>query len=162
MRNAKGIGRPLWWLAGILIVFLSLSLQAANKDAVDGPFIRSAQAPIDEAFESVTSGNNIQDARVDWENDLPEGFLPKRNSSYPWGTTTYDNSELWVGTIAQGWCVWPVQNLNLPMYLSTAPKLVGVDLAARPAHIAYCIPGLSGTSNIDGFLSNLSRSGKSL
>ena len=50
---------------------------------------------------------------------MPDGFQAKRNSSYPWGTTTYGSDELWMGTIAQGWCVWPYQNLNLPAYLTT-------------------------------------------
>ena len=119
-------------LAGILFVLLSIFLQTTDEYPVDGaflptwdeypvdgPFLRTAQAPIDEAFESVTSRRNIQDARVDWQKNMPAGFQAKRNSSYPWGTTTYGDSELWVGTIAQGWCVWPVQNLNFPMYLST-------------------------------------------
>lgn len=106
-------------LSAILLGLLPLSLQSANEYAVDGPFIRTAQAPIDEAFESVTSGNNIQDAGVDWEKNMPAGYQAKRNSSYPWGTTTYGENELWVGTISQGWCVWPVQNLNYPMYLAT-------------------------------------------
>ena len=106
-------------LASILFVLLPLSLHATDEYPVDGPFLRSAQAPIDEAFESVTSRHNVQDASVDWKNNMPAGFQAKRNSSYPWGTTTYGESELWVGTIAQGWCVWPVQNLNFPMYLST-------------------------------------------
>jgi hypothetical protein len=119
-------------LAGILFVLLPIFLQTTDEYPVDGPFLqtwdeypvdgpflRTAQAPIDEAFESVTSRHNIQDASVDWQNNMPAGFQAKRNSSYPWGTTTYGESELWVGTIAQGWCVWPVQNLNFPMYLST-------------------------------------------
>jgi hypothetical protein len=106
-------------LASLLIVMFPTLLQATDKYPVDGPFTRTAQAPIDEAFESVTSGNNIIDASVDWQQNLPPGFQAKRNSSYPWGTTAYGDSELWVGTIAQGWCVWPVQNLNFPMYLST-------------------------------------------
>ncbi|MBE9540498.1 MAG: hypothetical protein IMF06_15555 [Proteobacteria bacterium] len=106
-------------LVSIAFILQSLTLGAVNKYAVDGPFLWTAQAPIDEAFESVTSGNNIQDASVDWQKELPEGFQAKRNSSYPWGTTTYGEEELWVGTIAQGWCVWPVQNLNFPMYLNT-------------------------------------------
>jgi len=119
-------------LAAILFILLWISLQTANEYPasgpfqrsadgylVDGPFLRSAQAPIDEAFESVTSRHNIQDASVDWQSSMPEGFQAKRNSSYPWGTTTYGDNELWVGTIAQGWCVWSVQNLNFPMYLST-------------------------------------------
>jgi hypothetical protein len=119
-------------LAGIAFILLWIFLQTAdeypaggsflrpaNEYPVDGPFLRSAQAPIDEAFESVTSRHNIQDASVDWQSSMPAGFQAKRNSSYPWGTTTYGENELWVGTIAQGWCVWPVQNLNFPMYLST-------------------------------------------
>ena len=106
-------------MAGVRRMFISLSLHAVNDYTVDGPFIRAAQAPIDEAFESVTSGNNIQDASVDLQKEMPAGFQPKRNSSYPWGTTTHGENELWVGTISQGWCVWPVQNLNYPMYLST-------------------------------------------
>ena len=119
MRNSMSMKQALWSLASILIGLLPLSLKANNDYSVDGPFVRAAQAPIDEAFESVTSGNNIQDASVDWQKNMPAGFQAKRNSSYPWGTTTYGESELWVGTIAQGWCVWPVQNLNFPMYLST-------------------------------------------
>lgn len=102
-----------------LIFLLTSSSYATGQYAVDGPFELSAQARIDEAFESVTSGNNIHDATKDWQAAMPEGFQAKRNSSYPWGTTTYGNEELWVGTIAQGWCVWPVQNLNLPWFLST-------------------------------------------
>ena len=86
---------------------------------VDGPFRLAAQAQIDEAFEGVTSGNNVQDAKVYWQTNMPDGFQAKRNSSYPWGTTTYGSDELWMGTIAQGWCVWPYQNLNLPAYLTT-------------------------------------------
>ena len=113
------INQPLLSLVSLLIYLLPLSLHAANEYPVDGPFIRSAQAPIDEAFKSVTSNKNVQNARVDWYNKMPAGFQAKRNSSYPWGTTTYGESELWVGTIAQGWCVWPVQNLNFPLYFST-------------------------------------------
>ncbi|MEH6593338.1 MAG: hypothetical protein V7746_23920 [Halioglobus sp.] len=105
-------------MAVILLCVPVLTL-SADEQAASGPFERAAHSPVDEAFESVTSGNNIQDASVDWLREMPEGFRPKRNSSYPWGTTTYGDNELWVGTIAQGWCVWPVQNLNLPMYLST-------------------------------------------
>ncbi|MEH6637250.1 MAG: hypothetical protein V7700_17145 [Halioglobus sp.] len=106
-------------LASFLIALLPLPLHAASENLVVAPFSRSAQAPIDEAFDSVTSSHNIQDATVDWLSEMPVGFQAKRNSSYPWGTTTYGANELWVGTIAQGWCIWPVQNLNLPMYLST-------------------------------------------
>ena len=81
-----------------LFALLPLFLHASEKYPVDGPFLRSAQAPIDEAFESVTSRHNIQDASVDWKKNMPAGFQAKRNSSYPWGTTTYGESELWVGT----------------------------------------------------------------
>jgi len=66
------------------------------------------QAPIDDAFDSVTSRDNKQDASIDWQHKLPTGFQAKRNSSYPWGTTSYGESELWVGTISQDWCLWPV------------------------------------------------------
>ena len=93
--------------------------RAGTRYPVDGPFRLAAQAQIDEAFEGVTSGNNIQDAKVDWQHKMPEGFQAKRNSSYPWGTATYGNDELWMGTIAQGWCVWPFQNLNWPLFLTT-------------------------------------------
>ncbi len=101
------------------MLLLSISQNTISDSSVDGPFLLTAQAPIDEAFESVTSRNNTQDARIDWQKNMPEGFKPKRNSSYPWGTASYGESEMWVGTIAQGWCVWPIQNLNLPMYLNT-------------------------------------------
>jgi hypothetical protein len=103
----------------VILLCVPMVTLSAGESAGRGPFARSAHAPVDEAFESVTSGNNVQDATVDWQRHMPKGFQPKRNSSYPWGTTTYGENELWVGTIAQGWCVWPVQNLNLPMYLST-------------------------------------------
>jgi hypothetical protein len=93
--------------------------RAGTRYPVDGPFRLAAQAQIDEAFEGVTSGNNIQDAKVDWQHKMPEGFQAKRNSSYPWGTATYGSDELWMGTIAQGWCVWPFQNLNWPLFLTT-------------------------------------------
>lgn len=106
-------------IAAALILSASAMPHAADRQPVDGPFVFLGQAPVDEAFESVTSGNNIQDARIDWQKNMPVGFQAKRNSSYPWGTTTYGDDELWVGTIAQGWCVWPVQNLNFPVYLST-------------------------------------------
>ena len=110
----------------VLLTYLTLCLlvspsgtEASIPNAVDGPFQLSARSPIDEAFDSVTSGNNIQDASVDWISQMPEGFQAKRNASYPWATTTYDDREVWVGTISQGWCVWPVQNLDYPFYLST-------------------------------------------
>ena len=106
-------------LVSFLMALLPLPLHAGSENYVDAPFLRSAQVPIDEAFDSVTSSHNIQDATVDWLSEMPAGLQAKRNSSYPWGTTTYGANELWVGTIAQGWCVWPVQNLNFPMYLST-------------------------------------------
>ncbi len=112
-------GQTLRSLASVLFLLLPFPLNAAGEYPVDGPFVRSAQAPIDEAFESVTSRRNIQDASVDWQKKMPDGFQAKRNSSYPWGTASDGDKELWVGTIAQGWCVWPVQNLNFPMYLST-------------------------------------------
>jgi hypothetical protein len=115
--NVKFSG--LGFAMAVMLLCVPVATFSAEELAVSGPFARSAHAPVDEAFESVTSGNNMQDATVDWQSGMPEGFQPKRNSSYPWGTTTYGESELWVGTIAQGWCVWPVQNLNLPMYLST-------------------------------------------
>lgn len=115
--NGKFSG-PGFALAVILLC-LPVATFPAQELAVGGPFTRSAHAPVDEAFESVASGKNRQDASADWQREMPKGFRPKRNSSYPWGTTTYGENELWVGTIAQGWCVWPVQNLNLPMYLST-------------------------------------------
>lgn len=131
--------KPLFLLASILLVLLPLPLHAINETPVDGPFVRSGQAPVDEAFESVTSGNNIQDASVDWQNKLPTGFQAKRNSSYPWGTTTYAERELWVGTIAEGWCLWPVQNLNFPIYLSTyQSEFTGCSaqsVLATPSHI---------------------------
>ena len=50
---------------------------------------------------------------------MPDGFQGMRSSSYPWATTTYGDSELWMGTISSGWCVWPFQNLELPFYLTT-------------------------------------------
>jgi hypothetical protein len=50
---------------------------------------------------------------------MPDGFQGMRSSSYPWATTTYGDSELWIGTISSGWCVWPFQNLELPFYLTT-------------------------------------------
>lgn len=87
--------------------------------STDSPFQLSARSAIDEAFEGVTSDNNIQDATIDWQSQMPDGFQPKRNASYPWATTTFDDREVWVGTISQGWCVWPVQNLDYPFYLST-------------------------------------------
>ena len=90
------------WAIGLFFLLPS-PLYAVDKHVVDGPFILSAQAPIDEAFESVTSRNNIQDATIDWHNNMPAGLQAKRNSSYPWGTTTLGADELWVGTIAQGW-----------------------------------------------------------
>nr|MDT0252219.1 hypothetical protein [Endozoicomonas sp.] len=103
----------------LLVLGSSTGIQARISDPVDGPFQLSARSPIDEAFESVTSGNNRQDAAVDWQNQMPEGFQAKRNASYPWATTTFDDREVWVGTISQGWCVWPIQNLDYPFYLST-------------------------------------------
>ena len=42
---------------------------------------------------------------------LPQGFQAKRNSSYPWGTTSYGESELWVGTIAQAIPLCPEHNV---------------------------------------------------
>ena len=108
---------------GVLLtsnIFLSSrETQAVKRGPVDGPFLFAAQTHIDGAFESVTSGNNIDDPEVDWENNMPQGFQAKRNASYPWSTTTYGNDELWMGTISQGWCVWPFQNLKWPIYLTT-------------------------------------------
>ena len=104
--------------AAALILLASIAHSDSTRP-VDGPFRLAAQAQIDEAFEGVTSGNNVQDAKVEWQTNMPDGFQAKRNSSYPWGTTTYGSDELWMGTIAQGWCVWPYQNLNLPIHLTT-------------------------------------------
>jgi hypothetical protein len=106
-------------LTAAALILLASIAHSDSTHPVDGPFRLAAQAQIDEAFEGVTSGNNVQDAKVEWQTNMPDGFQAKRNSSYPWGTTTYGSDELWMGTIAQGWCVWPYQNLNLPAYLTT-------------------------------------------
>jgi hypothetical protein len=100
---------------------LSLSgfAEAGSGDAVDGPFRFVGQTHIDGAFEHVTSGDNIYDPIVDWKSSMPEGFKGMRSASYPWATTTYGSDELWMGTISLGWCVWPFQNLEFPIYLTT-------------------------------------------
>lgn len=97
---------------------LSGYIHAGPEYPVDGPFKLAARTPIDEAFKSVTSGDNIYEPTVDWADTMPEGFQAKRTASYPWSTTTYGD-ELWMGTIPQGWCVWPFQNLKFPIYLTT-------------------------------------------
>ena len=108
---------------GVLLtsnIFLSpRETQAVTRGPVDGPFLLAAQTHIDGAFENVTSGNNIDDPEIDWENNMPQGFQAKRNASYPWSTTTYGDDELWMGTISQGGCVWPFQNLKWPIFLTT-------------------------------------------
>lgn len=145
--------------AALMLLCSAISVHSAGESVTTGPFTRSAQAPIDEAFESVTSGRNIQDATEDWRHNMPDGFQPKRNSSYPWGTTSYGEEELWVGTIAQGWCVWPVQNLNYPMYLSTyESKFTGCSpqgVLSSPSLI-YIINPEDGTSELihEGTLSS--------
>ena len=108
---AWGVLRPAPRISSVVI-------QPPSASTIDGPFKIVAQTQIDEAFESVTSANNIYDPSVDWQNNMPDGFQGKRTASYPWSTTSYGN-ELWMGTIPQGWCVWPYQNLKYPIYLST-------------------------------------------
>jgi len=107
-----------------LLAVLTASLifgctDSGPADPVDGPFGFAAQTHVDEAFENVVSPNNVYDPTVDWESKMPEGFQGKRNASYPWGTTTYGNDELWMGTISNGWCAWPFQNLEWPLELTT-------------------------------------------
>ncbi len=103
----------------LFLFLLSAFSYARPEYPVDGPFKFAAQTHIDEAFESVTSGDNIYDPTVDWNHNMPRGFQAKRTASYPWATTTYCSEELWLGTIPQGWCVWPFQNLKYPIYLTT-------------------------------------------
>ncbi|MEH6549653.1 MAG: hypothetical protein V7711_09290 [Pseudomonadales bacterium] len=104
---------------GAALVYNAAFADSGHNSPVDGPFVRAGQTQIDEAFESVTSGDNIYDPVKNWEGNLPEGYQAKRNAAYPWGTTTYKDKELWMGTISQGWCVWPFQNLNMPIGLTT-------------------------------------------
>ena len=89
------------------------------RDTAYGPFRFAGRTQIDTAFEHVTSGGNIYDPMVDWKSNMPDGFQGMRSASYPWATTTYGETELWLGTISSGWCVWPFQNLELPFYLTT-------------------------------------------
>jgi hypothetical protein len=105
--------------AAFTILSVSGFAHAGSGDAADGPFRFAGQIPIDGAFEHVTSGDNIYDPTIDWKSKLPEGFQGMRSASYPWATTTYGSDELWMGTISLGWCVWPFQNLELPIYLTT-------------------------------------------
>ena len=88
-------------MAAILLCLPILTV-SAGEQVVSGPFARRAHAPVDQVFESVTSGNNRQSVSADWQGGVPEGFQPMRSSSYPWATTTYGENELWLGTIAQG------------------------------------------------------------
>ncbi len=106
-------------LAASAMLLLSGSVQSEPRYPIDGPFRFAAQTLPDVAFESVTSSNNILDPSVDWNNNMPEGFQAKRSASYPWGTTTYGSDELWMGTISDGWCVWPFKNLKYPVLLTT-------------------------------------------
>ena len=106
-------------LVAFSVLCMSGSGHAGSGDAVDGPFRFAGRTEIDTAFEHVTSGNNIYNPIVDWKSNMPDGFQGMRSSSYPWATTTYGDSELWMGTISSGWCVWPFQNLELPFYLTT-------------------------------------------
>ncbi|MGY8805323.1 MAG: hypothetical protein ACKVK6_13925, partial [bacterium] len=92
-------------LVAFSVLCMSGSGHAGSGDAVDGPFRFAGRTEIDTAFEHVTSGNNIYNPIVDWKSNMPDGFQGMRSSSYPWATTTYGDSELWMGTISSGWCV---------------------------------------------------------
>jgi hypothetical protein len=113
--------------------------EAGPGDAVDGPFRFAGQTHSDGAFENVTSGENVYDPMVDWKSKMPEGFQATRSASYPWATTTYGSDELWMGTISLGWCVWPFQNLEFPIYLTTyESRFTGCsvqDVLATPSQI---------------------------
>ena len=86
---------------------------------IDAPFVLAAQTKIDEAYIGITSSGNMYDpTNNDWANMLPPGYEGKRTAAYPWGTTTY-GQELWFGTIAQGWCVWPYQNIGMDLMTTT-------------------------------------------
>jgi hypothetical protein len=117
-RARNNIVRLSLALMALTTLYLSSVAQAEAEHAVDGPFRFVGRTPIDTAFEGVTSGNNIYDPMANWESNMPDGFQGMRSSSYPWSTTTY-RDELWMGTISSGWCVWPMQNLELPFYLTT-------------------------------------------
>ncbi|WP_076415183.1 hypothetical protein [Shewanella sp. UCD-KL12] len=90
---------------------------------VDGPFVHAGRTIVDGAFYSATSPSNEYDPLRDWEKTMPAGYKEMRNASYPWGTTVYDSEangeELWMGTISNGWCVWPYQNIGMPIELTT-------------------------------------------
>ena len=107
--------------------------------AVDGPFVHAGRTIVDGAFYSATSPSNEYDPMRDWENTMPAGYEEMRNASYPWGTTVYDSAangeELWMGTISNGWCVWPYQNIAMPIELTTfESKTTGCS-----------VPGTTGT-----------------
>ena len=110
-----------------------------NPPAVDGPFVHAGRTIVDGAFYSATSPSNEYDPLRDWENTMPAGYEEMRNASYPWGTTVYDSAEngeeLWMGTISNGWCVWPYQNIKMPIELTTfESKTTGCS-----------VPGTTGT-----------------
>ena len=116
------------WAALVLVSILALvasnlfvsPLGSApiTRAPIDGPFRLAAQSKIDGAFRSVTSRRNINDASVDWQADMPSGLQARRGASYPWSTTSHGD-ELWMGTITNGWCMWPTVNLKWPLTLST-------------------------------------------
>jgi hypothetical protein len=106
-------------LAVLALLSVSLYAQAGSPGTVDGPFRFAGEAQIDGAFEHVTSGDNVYAPSVDWKASMPEGFQGTRSASYPWATATYGKSELWMGTISLGWCVWAFQNLGFPFQLTT-------------------------------------------
>ena len=111
-------------LFGLLFVAFSnlfignLKFKPVVRKAVDGPFKLVATSSIDGSFKSVTSSKNLNNNSRKWDNRILNGHQAKRGASYPWSTTIHGN-ELWMGTISQGWCVWPSVNLKWPLSLST-------------------------------------------
>lgn len=100
-------------------LFISnLKFQPVVRKVVDGPFKLVATSSIDGSFKSVTSSENLNNNSIKWNNRLINGHQARRGASYPWSTTIHGN-ELWMGTISQGWCVWPSVNLKWPLSLST-------------------------------------------
>ncbi|MEO9968991.1 MAG: hypothetical protein ABJG15_04020 [Hyphomonadaceae bacterium] len=97
----------------------TVDVEPVIRPPVDGPFKLTAQIGISGAFRGVTSTRNINDPTRDWQHDLPDGTQARRSGSYPWAIAGHGENELWVGTVSEGWCVWPFVNLKWPLRLTS-------------------------------------------